>query len=366
MEISTPRARRLNRRAAIAAALVACGITLVVGALVTSTPRVGDQAQPLPESPETQSPTFLDRAPVPPPVEPHASLAELLGGGSAAIEPAGPREPGPEWAYAAADPHAAAYPADAAEITADPQSVARERAVTAGILVAGQPGEAAPIGFESGEAPREGVPPIAERSRLLAAEVVPAGSGYEVAAGTALHAVLVTAVDSDSPGDAVAMLTHDVYDRAMREVLIPRTSRLLGRPAGGAVMGQRRLRLVWDRLVMPDGRTVLLPEIPSQDASGAAAHAARVDNHTGALMRSALLLSLVGSAAQLSQPQQSATWGQAPSVGQTMAGAAGAQLAQTSGEMIRRGMDVRPTLSLPQGTQLNVLLTADLALEPYR
>jgi type IV secretory pathway VirB10-like protein len=177
--------------------------------------------------------------------------------------------------------------------------------------------------------------------------------------------VLVSAVDSDAPGEVVAMVTHDVYDRGMRVVLIPRATRLLGHPVGGAVLGQRRLSLVWERLLLPDGRTVVLPGVPSQDATGAAGVAARVDNHTGSVLRSALLLSAVGAGAQLSQPQQSATYGQALSVGQTMAAAAGQELTQVSGEMIRRGLDVRPTLSLPQGTRLQVLLTGDLALEPF-
>ena len=364
METQTPVAKRLNRRAAVAAVLIAGAMILTIGALVTAAPQIGERDPQGPVAdPTPREPRFLERAPVPPPIEHSGGLAGLLDGGAV---PAGDMayETDPP-AYWAGDPYGVEYGSATAPPAPDPVAEARQRALSAGILSSSRTSTAAAepeIGAVLGEAASA----VPARSRLLNAEVKVPGSGYEIPAGTMLHAVLVSAVNSDAPGDAVAMLTHDVYDRAMTRVLIPRTSRLIGRPSGAVAMGQRRLSLVWDRLVMPDGRTVLLPEIPSQDATGASAHAAEVDSHTGSVMRSALLLSLVGSAAQLSQPQQSATWGQAPSVGQTVAGAAGAQLAQTSGEMIRRGMDIRPTLSLRQGMQLNILLTADLALDPYR
>lgn len=139
---------------------------------------------------------------------------------------------------------------------------------------------------------------------------------------------------------------------------------MIGRPASDVSMGQRRLALVWDRLVLPDGRTVLLPEVPSQDSRGAAGLGASVNNHTGRTLVNAALLTLIGAGPALAQPNRGG-WGN-PSVGDVLAAETARQSAQVGNEVIRRGMDVRPTLSLPQGAEISVLLTADLELPAYR
>lgn len=364
MDAETPRARRLNRNAAILALVAAGAMLLVMALLVTSAPEIGDGdagAQPLAADPAPQRPSFLDRAPVPPPVEDAGGLGALLG--------APPAEPSPSYTsapvYGAGDPYALAYPI--APALAEVRVEARERALAAGILAGEALRESAPsVAVGMGGPGTSAYSVVAGRSRTLAADVQSPGEGYEVPSGTVIHAVLLSAVRSDAPGEAVAQVAHDVYDRSMRVVLIPRATRLLGRPAGSTVMGQQRLSLVWDRLVLPDGRTVLLPDMESQDAAGAGGLEAAVDHRTGSVLRSAVLLSLVGAGAQLSQPQQSASFGQAPSAGQVAAGALGQQLGTVSAEMIRRGMDLRPTLSLEAGERVDVLLTADLPLEPYR
>jgi len=204
------------------------------------------------------------------------------------------------------------------------------------------------------------------RPRELAAAYERPGSPFRLQAGTVLPAALLTAVRSDLPGGVVAQLTRDVYDRTQTFLLLPRGARLLGRYDSQLSTGQDRLLVAWDRILLPDGSSLRLPGLASAAPGGEAGLAGRVDAHYGRLFGGALLLSLISAGVQLSQPQQSATAGQAPSSGQVAAGALGQQLGTLGVEITRRNLDVRPTVTLPAGLEFQVQLTGDLVLPgPY-
>jgi type IV secretion system protein VirB10 len=79
------------------------------------------------------------------------------------------------------------------------------------------------------------------------------------------------------------------------------------------------------------------------------------------------LLSLIGAGLQLSQPRGAITAnGYYPSAGEVAAAAVGQQLAEVAQQLLRRDLDVRPTMHIRQGLQFNVFLNTDLVFaEPY-
>jgi hypothetical protein len=194
-----------------------------------------------------------------------------------------------------------------------------------------------------------------------------ASGAEQLDAGSLIPAVLATGINSDLPGDLVAQVSRDVFDsRSQRRVLIPRGSRLLGRYQNQIAAGQKRLLVAWDRLLFPDGRSLRFPGLPGTSLSGEAGLPGSVDNHLPTVFGSALLLSLLSAGVQLSQPQQSATFGQAASAGQVGAAALGQELSTVSTELLRRRLAIAPTLRIPSGTEFNVFVRGDLALTPYR
>jgi type IV secretory pathway VirB10-like protein len=196
----------------------------------------------------------------------------------------------------------------------------------------------------------------------------PAPGPYAIQAGTMIPAVLLTEIDSDLPGDVLAQVAHDVYDsRAQQTLLIPKGSRLIGTYDSDISSDQRRLFVAWTRLIFPDGRSLALPNLETKDRSGAGGIADRVENHRRRTLGTAALLSLIGAGAQLAQPNGGyGAFGTAPSVGQEAAGAAGQQLAQVTTEMVRKQMDVQPTIRIRQGMPFQVFLRGDLAFSaPY-
>lgn len=203
---------------------------------------------------------------------------------------------------------------------------------------------------------------------VIRTSVVPAPGPYAIQAGAVLPAVLMTEINSDLPGEVLAQVARDVYDsRTQRAILIPKGSRLLGRYDHQIAVGQDRLLVAWTRVIFPDGRSVSLPGLQTKDRAGAGGLHDRVDNHTRQLFGTATLLSMISAGAQLSQPNAGyGAFGAYPSPGQVAAGAAGQQLAEVAAQMLRRNMDVQPTIRIRQGTPFNVFLNADLTFPaPY-
>ena len=118
-----------------------------------------------------------------------------------------------------------------------------------------------------------------------------------VAQGTMIPGVLETAVQSDLPGIVRAVVTENVWSFDGRRVLIPSGSRLVGEYKSGIAQGQTRVFIVWTRLLRSDGVSVQLGS-NGADELGRAGNAGFVDNHYVERFGAAILLSVVGGAAQ--------------------------------------------------------------------
>ncbi|HVR08132.1 MAG TPA: TrbI/VirB10 family protein [Thermoanaerobaculia bacterium] len=188
-------------------------------------------------------------------------------------------------------------------------------------------------------------------------------AGLVVEAGSVIPAALVTAVDSDVAGPLVAQVTQDVFDRNQRRVAIPRGSRLIGSYDSQVALGERRLLVAWGRVIFPDGSGASFPGLPAAAPSGEAGLPGAVDNHMARVFGSAILLSVLSAGVQLSQPQESASFGTAASARQVAAAAVGQELSSVALEMLRRQLSVPPTLRIAAGTRFYVLLRADLRFE---
>jgi type IV secretory pathway VirB10-like protein len=202
----------------------------------------------------------------------------------------------------------------------------------------------------------------ASRDRLFAARQDDP-SPYELHAGSVIPAALVTGINADLPGTIVGQVRNDVFDSVTgRYLLIPSGTRLVGTYDNRIVQGQRRVLVAWTRLLFPDGSSLDLLGMPGTDEAGYAGFGANVDEHLNKVFTSALLLSIIGAGAQLSQPQQSSSLYAAPSVGQTIAGAVGQQIGNTSIQLTQRQLEIPPTLQVPPGYLFNVLVNRDIVL----
>jgi len=191
---------------------------------------------------------------------------------------------------------------------------------------------------------------------------------FEIKEGTTIPAQLETAVNTDVPGGVRARITRDVYDsRTQQHLLIPKGSVALGSVEGGAVVGQRRIAMVWDRLLLPDGRSVELGSQETKDGIGAGGVRGRVDNHAFRRFSGALMVSLVGAGARIATAEPQAGLVVAPSAKTIIGQGAAQQTAEVATSMLERNVNIQPTIKLEEGHPFHIYLQNDVAFaRPYR
>jgi type IV secretory pathway VirB10-like protein len=185
-------------------------------------------------------------------------------------------------------------------------------------------------------------------------------SPYILQAGAIIPAALVTGLRSDAPGVAIAQVTQDVFDSLGGGVLlIPAGARLVGDYDAEVQSGQSRLRVVWTRLILPSGRSIVLDNLPGADAQGMAGLQDGVDRHGGRVLATAGLSTLLAIGAEAGSSSEASDLARAVR-------RAGADTASGVGQQIvGKSLDLAPTLTIRPGAPLRVLLTRDLVLEPY-
>ena len=114
-----------------------------------------------------------------------------------------------------------------------------------------------------------------------------------VTEGTLIPAVLETAIDTDVPGFVRAVVSQDVKSFDGKNVLIPRSSRLIGQYQSGLQAGQKRAYVIWTRVIRPDGVSVNL-QSPGVGFDGKTGLPGDVDSRFFQRFGSAMLLSVIG------------------------------------------------------------------------
>jgi type IV secretion system protein VirB10 len=189
-------------------------------------------------------------------------------------------------------------------------------------------------------------------------------SPYQLMAGTLIPAALSTAINSDLPGQVIAGVTENVYDTVTgRYLLVPQGSRLLGQYDSQVAFGQRRVLLVWTRILMPDGSSIILDRLPGADTEGQAGLEDRVNWHWGRVFAGAAVSTLIGTAAELANPDRGI--GQGNTVVVASRQSLQESVNQVGQEITRRNLDIQPTLQIRQGFRVRVIVNKDLILRPY-
>ncbi|TIW14984.1 MAG: TrbI/VirB10 family protein, partial [Mesorhizobium sp.] len=239
--------------------------------------------------------------------------------------------------------------------TAQQDARTEEASAPAGIDLAsqnGQPnGQDRQLAFLSAAADRRTVAPD---------HVTPAASPYVLQAGAVIPAALITGIRSDLPGQISAQVTENVYDSPTgRSLLIPQGTRVIGQYDSAIGPGQRRVLLVWNRLIFPDGRSIVLERQPGADAEGYAGLEDGVDYHWGELFKAAALSTVLSVGAQAGSSDQDSDLVRALRSG------ASDSVSQVGQQVVQRQLAFAPTLMIRPGFPVRVLVTRDLALEPY-
>lgn len=198
-----------------------------------------------------------------------------------------------------------------------------------------------------------------DRRTVAVDRVMPPASPYVLQAGAVIPAALITGIRSDLPGQITAQVTESIYDSPTgRILLVPQGTRIIGEYGNDVGFGQRRILLVWNRLIFPNGRSIVLERQPGADAQGYAGLGDGVDYHWWDLAKAAGLSTLLSIGTELATNGEDRLVQAIRNGGQDTINDAGQQI-------IRRQLNVAPTLTIRPGFPVRVIVTRDLVLEPY-
>jgi len=200
----------------------------------------------------------------------------------------------------------------------------------------------------------------ADRKTVASDRVQAAASRNILQAGSVIPAAMITGIRSDLPGQITAQVTENVYDSPTGHILlVPQGTRIIGQYDNNVGFGQSRVLLAWNRLIFPNGRSIVLERQPGVDAEGYAGLQDGVDYHWGELFKAALLTTIlsVGSEAGYS--------GNESDIARALQQGASNSTSQIGQEIVGRQLNIAPTLTIRPGFPVRVIVTHDLVLEPY-
>ena len=184
-------------------------------------------------------------------------------------------------------------------------------------------------------------------------------SPWQVMAGTIIPATLLTGINSDLPGQIIGQVTEPVYDTVTgRTVLIPQGSRIIGRYDNVVAYGQSRALIVWSRIIMPDGTSIRIENLPGTDARGYAGLRDQVDRHAFRIFSTAALSSLITIGAELSDDDDD-------DITRALRNATQDGASRVGEEIVRRQLGVQPTIKIRPGWRLRIIVHQDIILQPY-
>lgn len=199
-----------------------------------------------------------------------------------------------------------------------------------------------------------------DRRTTATDRVMAPASPFMLQAGAVIPAALVTGIRSDLPGQIIAQVTENIYDSPTgSSLLVPQGTRIIGQYDNNVQFGQRRALLVWNRLIFPNGRSIVLERQPGADGQGYAGLEDGVDYHWWDLAKAAGLSTLLAVGTELAVSDEDRLVAAIRDGAQDTINDAGQQI-------IRRQLQVAPTLTIRPGFPVRVIVTRDLVLEPYR
>lgn len=194
---------------------------------------------------------------------------------------------------------------------------------------------------------------------------VASSGSYTLNAGTIIPATLLTGITSDVPnGDVVAQIRQDVYDSLTgTHLLIPQGSRLIGTSGSAGSRGNKRIGVIFTRIILPSGVSIILPDQKAIDGVGYPGLEDEYTEHKGAAYGSAFMAALLGAAAQSATGDTSGDDERSP--GQEAVAGAVAEILRTGEKFVDRELEKQPTITINPGFQFSVFINQDLNLGEY-
>lgn len=190
--------------------------------------------------------------------------------------------------------------------------------------------------------------------------LTPLAFPYTLSAGSVISASLITGLRSDLPGLVTAQVTENTYDSATgRLLLVPQGARLIGSYDSVVAFGQSRALIVWQRIIMPDGSSLRIDNVPATDPSGYGGLQDKVDFHTWQLLKGVALSTLLGVSSELALSGQS-------DLVQAIRMSTQDNVSRAGDQITQRNLGIQPTITIRPGAPVRLVVHKDLVFAPAR
>ncbi len=188
---------------------------------------------------------------------------------------------------------------------------------------------------------------------------------YALNAGTIIPATLLTGITSDVPGgDVVAQVRQDVYDSLTgTHLLIPQGSRLIGTSGAAKSRGNKRMEVIFTRIILPNNVSLALPQQRAIDGVGYPGVEDEYTEHKGSAYSSAFMAAILGAVAQSATGDTSGDDTRSP--GQEAVSGAVAEILRTGEKFVDRELEKQPTITINPGFQFSVFINQDILIGEY-
>jgi type IV secretory pathway VirB10-like protein len=190
------------------------------------------------------------------------------------------------------------------------------------------------------------------------------GQPYVLYEGTTLDTVLMNRLDGDAVGPVKVLVSNPLYSHDRQHVLIPDGTIVLGeaKKIGSAGFGQqRRMAVVFHRLIMPDGYSVDLDQFHGLDQIGEEGLKDKVNNHYLQIFGTSIALGVIAGAGEIEEGGGTIT----TSGSQAFATGASSSVSQSATTILDRFMQIPPTITIREGHRVKVYFVQDMLLPAY-
>lgn len=214
----------------------------------------------------------------------------------------------------------------------------------------------------SPSAPAAGQAPIQRKAEVNIDSAT--GQPYVLYEGTTLDTVLMNRLDGDAAGPVKVLVSNPVYSHDHQHVLIPEGTIVLGeaRKIGATGFGQqRRMAVVFHRMIMPDGYSVDLDQFQGLNQTGEEGLKDKVNNHYLQIFGTSIALGVIAGASQIEEGGGMIT----TSGSQAFVTGASANISESAMTVLDRFIQIPPTITIREGHRVKVYFMQDMLLPAY-
>jgi type IV secretory pathway VirB10-like protein len=209
--------------------------------------------------------------------------------------------------------------------------------------------------------------PTATEFAIKSARLIPHSPDTYLLQGTSFRCVMETRLISGIDGQTMCAVVENIYSVNATKILVPKGSRMIGEYKK-SLGSPERTGIIWNRLITPTGIDVNISS-PATDLLGASAVPGYIDNHWVEKLSAAFLISVASDifkygvitrGPKVAKTIVDARTGNVTIVEEPFESDLVNNSSKAAAQVLAKSLTREPTITVPQGTLINIVTKRDL------